>query len=124
MAPASEHIQPGARVLDKRRGRERLVHDVQLLGRIVKLWLKDPQTGVIDQVVYPESEVVSRFQVLTGVEAAFGADSIVVGLVAECHRLEHAYLFNPVFATETSLIDALPHHICAGARPAIPSRAG
>ena len=25
----------------------------------------------------------------------------IVRLVAEAHRLEHAYLFNPLFATET-----------------------
>lgn len=47
------------------------------------------------------------------VSHAFGADANVVRLVAEAHRLRHAYLFNPIFATETSLIDALPHQFIA-----------
>lgn len=32
-----------------------------------------------------------------------------VGLVAEAERLSYGHLFNPAFATETSLIDPLPH---------------
>ena len=44
---------------------------------------------------------------------AFRADANLVGLVAEAHRLQHAYLFNPIFATETSLIDPLPHQFIA-----------
>ncbi|MBI4574612.1 MAG: helix-turn-helix domain-containing protein, partial [candidate division NC10 bacterium] len=39
----------------------------------------------------------------------FGADPEVVRLVAEGERLSHGHLFNPSFATETSLIDPLPH---------------
>jgi superfamily II DNA or RNA helicase len=39
----------------------------------------------------------------------FTADPEVVRVVAEGERLAHAHLFNPVFATETSLIDPLPH---------------
>jgi superfamily II DNA or RNA helicase len=33
--------------------------------------------------------------------------------VAEAYRLQYAYLFNPLFATETSLIDLLPHQLAA-----------
>ena len=29
---------PGVRIRDKVRGRERLVHEVALLGRVVKIW--------------------------------------------------------------------------------------
>lgn len=43
----------------------------------------------------------------------FSADANEVRLVAEAHRLRHAYLFNPIFATETSLIDPLPHQFIA-----------
>ena len=44
---------------------------------------------------------------------AFRADANLVRLIAEAHRLQHAYLFNPIFATETSLIDPLPHQFIA-----------
>ncbi len=43
----------------------------------------------------------------------FHADANLVRLIAEAHRLQHAYLFNPIFATETSLIDPLPHQFIA-----------
>ena len=39
----------------------------------------------------------------------FSADPNAVWAVAEAHRLAYGHLFNPVFATETSLIDPLPH---------------
>jgi superfamily II DNA or RNA helicase len=39
----------------------------------------------------------------------FGGDPNLVSLVTEAHRLGFGHLFNPVFATEVSLIDPLPH---------------
>ncbi len=39
----------------------------------------------------------------------FGGDPEAVAAVAEAHRLSYGHLFNPAFATETSLIDPLPH---------------
>ena len=39
----------------------------------------------------------------------FSADPHAVSAVAEAHRLAYGHLFNPAFATETSLIDPLPH---------------
>ena len=39
----------------------------------------------------------------------FAADPNAVWAVAEAHRLAYGHLFNPTFATETSLIDPLPH---------------
>ena len=39
----------------------------------------------------------------------FSADPDGVSAFAEAHRLTYGHLFNPAFATETSLIDALPH---------------
>ena len=39
----------------------------------------------------------------------FSADPDAVSAVAEAHRLAYGHLFNRAFATETSLIDPLPH---------------
>lgn len=39
----------------------------------------------------------------------FSADPDAVSAVAEAHRLAYGHLFNTAFATETSLIDPLPH---------------
>ena len=69
----------------------------------------NPQTGTIDRQPYPIVEVENRFEIVDQGSVAFRAEPEVVSLVAEAHRLQHAYLFNPLFATETSLIDLLPH---------------
>ena len=39
----------------------------------------------------------------------FSGDAEAVSAVAEAHRLAYGHLFNSAFATETSLIDPLPH---------------
>ena len=39
----------------------------------------------------------------------FSASPEVVSAIAEVHRLAYGHLFNPTFASETSLIDPLPH---------------
>ncbi len=39
----------------------------------------------------------------------FTGNAVAVAVVAEAHRLGFGHLFNPVFATETSRIDPLPH---------------
>ena len=46
-----------------------------------------------------------------GVSASmdFSASPDVVSAIAEAHRLAYGHLFNPTFASETSLIDPLPH---------------
>ncbi len=108
-----DSLQPGVRLLDKQRGRERLVRAVERLGRVVKIWFDDPRTGGMEPFIYPVAEAEQRFDILKGGTAAFQAESEMVRLVAECHRLAHAYLFNPLFATETSLIDPLPHQLIA-----------
>lgn len=106
-------LKPGTRVLDKHRGRERLIHAVEPLGHVVKIWFKDSHTSALEPMTFPISEVERRFEVVESGTSAFRADSETVRLLAESYRLQHAYLFNPVFATETSLIDALPHQLIA-----------
>ena len=39
----------------------------------------------------------------------FSANPAAVSALAEAHRLAYGHLFNPAFASETSLIDPLPH---------------
>ncbi len=108
-----DSIQTGQRLLDKRTGRERIVRAVERLGRVIKIWFDDAKTGSLEAFVYPVAEAEQRFEVITGDTSAFRAECDVVRYVAEAHRLSHAYLFNSVFATETSLIDPLPHQLLA-----------
>ena len=70
------------------------------------------------RVIELEKQSIERtegLQVITDEEPVpplsmdFSADPKAVSAVAEAHRLSYGHLFNPAFATETSLIDPLPH---------------
>jgi superfamily II DNA or RNA helicase len=106
-------LHPGTRIYDRRLGQERQLHQVEVYGSVTFLSFLDPQTGTVDRQPFPVDEVEARFEVLEAGVAAFGGDPEVVRLIAEAYRLQHAYLFNPIFATETSLIDLLPHQLAA-----------
>ncbi len=106
-------LKPGTRVFDRTRGRERLIHSIEPLGRVVKVWFKDTQSGALEPTTFPLAEVERRFEIIESGSSAFRGNSEIVRLLAESHRLSHAYLFNPAFAIETSLIDALPHQLIA-----------
>lgn len=106
-------LVPGVHLYDRRSGQERLVDKVETFNQVVFLSFKHPRTGEIDRQPFPLIELESRFELLTAAAVAFRAKPEIVSLVAEAHRLRHAYLFNRLFATETSLIDLLPHQLAA-----------
>ena len=106
-------LRPGSRIFDRRLGQERQVHLIEVYGSVAFLSFLDPQTGVVDRQPFPLDEIEDRFQAVEPGGAGFDADPEVVRLIAEAYRLQHAHLFNPVFATETSLIDLLPHQLAA-----------
>lgn len=106
-------LESGIRLYDRRTNQERLVDKVEAVNQVVFLSFKQPQTGTIDRQPFSLAELESRFEILTEKAVAFRADPQLVSLVAEAYRLRHAYLFNHLFATETSLIDLLPHQLAA-----------
>ena len=108
-----DQLQAGMRLLDSRTGAERLVQSVEKSGQVVFLSFKNPQTGEVERQPFSITEVESRFEIVDPGGVVFRAKPALVSLVAESHRLQHAYLFNPLFATETSLIDLLPHQLAA-----------
>jgi SNF2 family DNA or RNA helicase len=62
-----------------------------------------------DSVATPRrTETPTRFAE-SSINIDFSTDPEVVRAVAEGERLAYGHLFNPAFATETSLIDPLPH---------------
>ena len=99
-------LQPGMTLMDTHQRSERVIRQVQSHDTFVELFFHN------DHVPFTCSipELQSRFKLVSD---AFRADANLVRLVAEAHRLQHAYLFNPIFATETSLIDPLPHQFIA-----------
>ncbi|MDE0324952.1 MAG: helicase-related protein [Candidatus Poribacteria bacterium] len=99
-------LHPGVLLIDTYQNKERVIRRVESHDTFVQLFFENddqPLTCSIEQLQ-------SRFEFVSD---AFRADANLVRLVAEAHRLQHAYLFNPIFATETSLIDPLPHQFIA-----------
>ena len=101
-----DDLQPGACLIDTLQRTERIIRLVKRHNSFVRLFFESEE----EPSTYSVTELQSRFEIASG---AFRADPDIVRLVAEAHRLRHAYLFNPIFATETSLIDPLPHQFIA-----------
>lgn len=99
-------LQPGMSLIDTHHGKKKVIRQVEPHATFVRLLFQNDDAPF----TYSVEELQSRFELASD---AFRADANLVRLVAEAHRLQHAYLFNPIFATETSLIDPLPHQFIA-----------
>lgn len=106
-------LKPGIRIYDRLLGRELVVDKVEEHTSVVFLHFKNLQTGESSRQPFPTAELDSRFELVDEASSTFRADPQLVSLIAEAHRIQHAYLLNPLFATETSLIDLLPHQLAA-----------
>src|ERR1700712_1377345 len=70
----------------------------------------DGQLG--SQLLYRENE--ATLEIVTNERLwAFDGDGELLRLVSEAYRIHLAYLFDPVLAVHTSLIQPLPHQITA-----------
>lgn len=78
----------------------------------LELTYKTPMGKVANQVLYrhdePRLEIVEQ-----GRPWSFDGDGALFRLVSEAHRIRLAYLFDPLLAVHTSLVDPLPHQITA-----------
>lgn len=78
----------------------------------LELTYKTPEGKLGNEILYREDE--SRLEVAeTGRPWSFDGDGALFRLVSEAHRIQLAYLFDPVLAVHTSLIEPLPHQITA-----------
>ncbi|MGB3551328.1 MAG: helicase-related protein [Candidatus Binatus sp.] len=89
------------------------VVDVKWHGsNVVELTYKDPAGRLGNELVYrdrePSIDVASA-----GRPWSFDGDGSLFRLVSEAYRIRLAYLFDPVLAVHTSLVDPLPHQITA-----------
>src|SRR6266498_344556 len=89
------------------------VVSVQWFGsEALELTYKDPAGKVANQLLYRHDE--PRLEVaVQGRPWSFDGDGHLFRLVSEAHRIRLAYLFDPVLAVHTSLVDPLPHQITA-----------
>jgi hypothetical protein len=81
-------------------------------SNVVELTYKDPSGVPRCELVFRDQE--SRIEVASvGLPWSFDADGAMFRLVSEAYRIRMAYLFDPLLAIHTSLVDPLPHQITA-----------
>jgi hypothetical protein len=78
----------------------------------VELTYKDPEGQVANQLLYRDDEPCLELAA-AGVPWAFDSDGALFRLVSEAHRIHLAYLFAPLLAVSTALVEPLPHQIAA-----------
>ncbi len=78
----------------------------------LELTYKDPTGRVSNVLLYREDE--PRLELVEhGRPWSFDGDGALFRLVSEAHRIRLAYLFDPLLAVHTSLLEPLPHQITA-----------
>ena len=96
------------------------VVDVSWIGTVaIELTYKDSAGKLWNELVYRDREV--ELEVLqAGKPWSFDGEADLFRLVSEAHRIRLAYLFDPLLAVHTSLVDPLPHQITAVYEEMIP----
>jgi superfamily II DNA or RNA helicase len=108
-----EDLTPGARV----RGLipDRTVEVVQAVWhgtQAVSLTYRDRDGRLGEQLVYRDDEPRLEIE-RSGAAFAFDANGALFRLVSEALRIRLAYLFDPLLAVHTSVLEPLPHQITA-----------
>jgi SNF2 family DNA or RNA helicase len=79
---------------------------------VVELTYKDAAGHLGNELLYRDREPTLEV-VTAGRPWSFDGDGAMFRLVSEAHRIGLAYLFDPLLAVHTSLVDPLPHQITA-----------
>jgi superfamily II DNA or RNA helicase len=108
-----EELKPGVLVKGILPGNLVTVIDVKWHGSIgVELTYKDTGGRPGTELLYRNSETMLEIA-SEGLPWSFDADGAIFRLTSEAYRIRLAYLFDPLLAVHTSLIDPLPHQITA-----------
>lgn len=96
------------------------VVNVKWIGTVaVELTYKDSAGNLGNELVYRDHEPTLEV-VTTGKPWSFDGDGTLFRLVSEAQRIRLAYLFDPLLAVHTSLVEPLPHQITAVYEELIP----
>jgi superfamily II DNA or RNA helicase len=89
------------------------VIDVKWIGSVaVELTYKAPSGALGNELLYRDREPTLEIAV-EGRPWSFDGDAALFRLVSEARRIGLAYLFDPLLAVHTSLVEPLPHQITA-----------
>jgi len=106
-------LKPGALVKGLLPGDIVTIIDVKNYGDIsLELIYKDSSGRLGTELLYSDS--VAQLEIASNdLPWSFQADGALFRLVSEAYRIRLAYLFDPLIAVHTSLVDPLPHQITA-----------
>src|SRR5579859_4423151 len=108
-----EELVPGVTVKGLLPGGTVTIISVKRHGSIgVELVYQDANGNLGSELLY--SDNVANLEIAAaGLPWSFDADGALFRLTSEAYRIRLAYLFNPLIAVHTSLIEPLPHQITA-----------
>src|SRR5437868_2543266 len=108
-----EHLTRGASVKGILPNALVSVIDVKWIGTVaVELTYKDAAGSLGSELIYRDREPTLEIAVI-GQPWSFDGDGAMFRLISEAHRIRLAYLFDPLLAVHTSLVEPLPHQITA-----------
>ena len=89
------------------------VVDIKWIGSVaIELTYKDSAGQLGNELIYRDREI--DLEILeSGKPWSFDGDPDLFRLASEAHRIRLAYLFDPLLAVNTSLVEPLPHQITA-----------
>src|SRR5438132_14090319 len=86
------------------------ISDVRWIGTVaIEVTYKDAGGRLGNELLYRDREPTLEI-VESGRPSRFDGDSALFRLLSEANRIRLAYLFDPLLAVHTSLLDPLPHH--------------
>ncbi|MEI8197074.1 MAG: RNA helicase, partial [Phycisphaerae bacterium] len=87
--------------------------DTKWIGTVaVELTYKDSTGKLGSELLYRDREPTLEIAQI-GRPWSLDGDGALFRLVSEAHRIRLAYLFDPLLAVHTSMVDPLPHQITA-----------
>ena len=108
-----EDLTPGTAVRGISPGRTVTIEVAKWYGdNVLEVTYKDSQGQLGSQLLYRDQEPTLEI-VEQGRPWSFDGDGELLKLVSEAYRIRLAYLFDPLLAVHTSLIEPLPHQITA-----------
>src|SRR5947209_6607518 len=110
---ALEEISRGAAVKGILPNSLATISDVRWIGTVaIEVTYKDSSGRLGNELLYRDREPTLEV-VEAGRPWSFDGDSALFRLLSEANRIRLAYLFDPLLAVHTSLVEPLPHQITA-----------
>jgi superfamily II DNA or RNA helicase len=90
-----------------------VISDVRWIGSVaIEVTYKDSNGRLGNELLYRDREATLEI-VESGRPWSFDGDAALFRLLSEANRIRLAYLFDPLLAVHTSLVEPLPHQITA-----------